>query len=438
MSPGGRTVSLFDRRSIGSAAEPIRNTKLTLDTSGMAAFFGGDVAVAAFTSLHLDPHRRWLGWYNSPGTFDVARRYGRISGSRFLQGLFPEVPTDLVTILGLAGLKGARYIGAHNGTILEETGPFSAFLMQYCRQMPEQNIGGRETQRMAVSIAEINLNHEADTARRELKQVFIYPPILAVVPILASIGTAVTSAVFGDWPSFSVIVFGMLVNGVSSLVIGSGKFIIEHPVSQVRIAGDGILVSGNEFVVLKGTTNAVNMVTRGIFILRFKNDHYIGWCSILLVFQVIIQLFIVPQAQLFGQIMFISSLGISWAYNLWLASVDRDKIQKEICISGVLQDPILKRYTLGTRTSAVVFLLLVLQSKDPAKIMDILLPNLTPGWIKFKADILQRIQQKQPMQFDASFWHDPAMGEEKMLLELLYKDAMSAFSGYQHYTSSSP
>ncbi|KAI6121273.1 hypothetical protein F5141DRAFT_1210950 [Pisolithus sp. B1] len=450
---------VLDRRALYSGNAPLNDSSnsggFSLNTGGMASFFGGEVAVTAMTTIHLDPTRRWLGWYNSPGTYEVARRYGRVSGSKFLEGLFPGVPTDLATLLGLEELKGTKYIGAHNGTILEETGPFSALLMKHFVQHVEMvEIPGRKTQPIAVTITE--LSHTP--SNQAVLRTPIYPPIVAGIPILASVGTATACGVFRDWFSFSLIVFGILVNGISCIVIGAGDFVFQYPNRRVGVprdsilvsdrdkenivvmgSGDGILVSDKdkEIIVLRGSGDAVNSITSGSANLRFRWQYWIKWCAILLVFQLIVQILLIPQGTLFGQIMFIGSLAVSWAYNLWLSSKNKESIQGEVFIRGVLRRPNAWRYSLGTRTSAVVFMLLAVKPKDPGKILNMLIPNDTTEWLRFKDDILSRIRTNQDLRFEASFLDTLAPEQDKGLMELLYSDAEAAYEGYLDHLSRS-
>ncbi|KIM55382.1 hypothetical protein SCLCIDRAFT_1221220 [Scleroderma citrinum Foug A] len=429
-------------RTLYSERGPLTKGSFSLDTSGMASFFGGDAAVAAMTTLHLNPTRRWLGWYNSPGTYEVARRYSKFCKSRLLEGLFPGVPTDLAALLGMANMKGAKYIGAQNGAILDETGPFSAVLVKDCMQTTQSvhKVEGRKTQPVEVTIRK--LDHSIPDGGKAQLRTTIYSPFIAVLPILVSFGTAAACAKLGDWVCFSMIALGVLVNGISCLVIGSAEFTFHCPVPSLDASGDGILVSEKDkhFVVLKGSEKAVNTITRGAFTLAFKSEPKckdIKYCSISLVLQLIVQLLFIPQGSLFGQIMFISSLAASWSYNLWLSSRDREKIQREVFVRGVLQSPKSTKFIFGTRTTAVVFMLLVLQPKDHAKIMDMLLPNDTPGWRKFKARLLSQIRDGQEFRFDASWREDPAVADEKNVLELLCQDAEAAYRGYQKYRSPS-
>ncbi|EGO20228.1 hypothetical protein SERLADRAFT_400382 [Serpula lacrymans var. lacrymans S7.9] len=69
---------------------PLQHSDFTLDASGVAGFFGGDEAISAMATVHMYESRKWLGWYNSPGSYTVAKRYGQLANSRFWDGLFPR------------------------------------------------------------------------------------------------------------------------------------------------------------------------------------------------------------------------------------------------------------------------------------------------------------------------------------------------------------
>ena len=57
--------------------------------------------------------------------------------------------------------------------------------------------------------------------------------------------------------------------------------------------------------------------------------------------------------------MFLTSLGCSWLYNSYLSSLDKESIQRRILVNTILQKPDMRKYRLGTRTTMVVFVLLV-------------------------------------------------------------------------------
>ena len=430
--------SILTRRSMVSSTLPLDNSRFTLDTSGVAGVFGGDEAVSAMATVHVYENRRWLGWYNSPGSYQIARRYGLLAKSRFFDGFFPGVHTDPATLFELDGLKGPRFRAAHSGTIIEETGHLSALFMKECGALEGKLVEGRKTQAVGVTIAELNHVPEAEMYPRRINA---YSPIFASIPISVSIASCVACGVFEDWYSFSLILLGILTSGISCLVIGSGKFVFTHPEpAKGSPPGDGILSSDKQVVLLKGAEGAVNSITRGRFSLRFSSEpqyRNIGWCSVLLTIQFIAQLLLVPQGSLFGQLMFVISLGVSWIYNSWLSSLDKEKIQRDILLDNVLHEPVLTKYNLGTRTTMVVFVLLVLQPEEPVKILDELLPNDTKVWRKWKETVARRLLNKEKFEFVETDWElDGFAEQERTLLQTLYGDAQTAYGGYRQHVAS--
>ncbi|KAG8219035.1 hypothetical protein J3R82DRAFT_4791 [Butyriboletus roseoflavus] len=429
--------SVLGRRSMVPDTLALDKSKFTLDTSGVAGVFGGDEAVSAMATVHVYESRRWLGWYNSPGSYQVAKRYGLLAKSRFFDGFFPGVHTDPATLFELDGWKGPKFRAAHSGTIIEETGHLTSLFMKECASREGKVIEGRKTQNIGVTIAELN---HVPPHHMFPKRINAYSPVFATIPITVSIGTCVACGVFSDWISFSLILLGILTSGISCLVIGSGSFVFVHPdPAKGSPPGDGILRSDKEVVLLRGAEGAVNSITRGRFSLSFPSEpHYnnIGWCSVLLTIQFIAQLLLIPQGSLFGQIMFVASLGVSWIYNSWLSSLDKEKIQRDILLDSVLQKPILTKYCLGTHTTTVVFALLVLQPEEPNKLLDDLLPNDTKVWRHWKEKIVRRLLDKEKLEFVDSDWDLHGFSQEqRSLLETLYGDAQTAYGAYVQYTA---
>lgn len=424
-------------RSMVRPTLPLDKSNFSLDTSGVAGVFGGDEAVSAMATVHVYENRRWLGWYNSPGSLQIAKRYGLLAKSRFFDGFFPGVHTDPATLFELDGWKGPKFRAAHSGTIIEETGHLASLFMKECAAMEGKVVEGRKTQAVGVTIAKLN---HVPAPQMCPKRINAYSPVFASIPISVSIGTCIACGVFEDWYCFSLILLGILTSGVSCLVIGSGKFVFTHPEpAKGSPAGDGILNSDKEIVLLKGAEGAVNSITRGRFSLDFSSEpeyKNVGWCSVFLTIQFIAQLLLIPQGSLFGQIMFVASLGVSWIYNSWLSSLDKEKIQQDILLNSVLDKPILTKYYLGTRTAMVVFVLLVLQPDEPAKLLNELLPNDTKVWRQWKETLLRRLLSKEKLEFvEADLELDAFSQQEKSLLETLCGDAQAAYGGYVQYAT---
>ena len=184
---------------------------------------------------------------------------------------------------------------------------------------------------------------------------------------------------------------GIIASGVSCLVLGSADFVFAHPVpGKGSPAGDGILTSNKDIVLLRGTEGAVNSI-----------------------------------------------LGVSALYNASLSSLDSEKIHRKLLFERVLKNPRLTKYTLCTRTTAVVFMLLVLKLQDPTGFLDELLPNDTKVWRQWKATILEQLRLPNYQ----SFLSESKVGrhvdgfseQEQDLLELLYEDARAAYNGYRDY-----
>ena len=417
---------------------PLDRPRFTLDNAGVAAVLGGDEAVSAMATIHVYEKGRGLGWYNSPGSYQIARRYGLLARSRFSDQLSPGVHTDPAKLFELEGWKGPQFKAAHSRTVIEETGYLASLFMKECATLEGKVVEGRKTQSVAVTIAELN---HVPPPHMDLKRTNVFTPIFASIPVFFSIGTCVACGVFEDWYSSSMILLGILTGGVCCLAIGSGKLALSYPESaKGSPPGDGILGSDNEFILLKGAEGAVNSITSGRISLSFSSESQfktIGWCSVLLTIQCIAQLLLIPQGTLFGQIMFIASLGVSWLYNSRISS-PYAKIQRDILFDNVLKKPILTKYVFGTRTGMVAFVLLVLQPEEPIKLLDELLPNDTKVWRKWKKIIARRFRNREKFEFVDAEWELEGFSEkERDLLKTLHHDASAGYRGYVHYSTSS-
>ena len=83
--------------------DPLANAKFSLNSLGVAGFFGGDIAVNGMATVIFFIGRRFVGLYNAPGSLEVAKRYGQLASSRVYRGLFPGGDTtDPAQLFGLA------------------------------------------------------------------------------------------------------------------------------------------------------------------------------------------------------------------------------------------------------------------------------------------------------------------------------------------------
>ncbi|KAI0332073.1 hypothetical protein GY45DRAFT_1335754 [Cubamyces sp. BRFM 1775] len=424
---------------------------VSLDISGVAGFFGGDVSVSAMATVHIYEGRKWLGWYNQPGSYEIAKRYGQLSTSRFWDALYPGVNVDPATLFEFDGTQGPKYTAVQSGTVIARTGHVARLFMEECKEegnrvlanpTPEQ----RTTSPGLVTVVDLShVPHEIETPHQQRD----VGSVLACVPIFVSLSACVVCAVFGDWFCFSMILLGIVASGFSCYTVGMGTLTFKHPMpAQEAPPGDGLLEGENELVILKGPEGAVNSITRGRFYLEYASKpryNNIGWCSILLTFQFLAQLLIVPQGTLRGQIAFLVSLAASWAYNSYLSSLDKERIQRSILVEQVLKldrSHHIKKYELGTRTSMVVFSLLLLapaNTRGLRRVLNDLLPNDTDVWNRWKDEVLVCIERDLHADTrEFAFRFKPLAPADRTgpcvsLLETLRSDAAAAAEMYTRY-----
>jgi hypothetical protein len=410
---------------------PLEGTRFQLNAAGVAGFFGGKEAVSAMATVHLYEERKRFGWYNSPGSYIVAKKYGRLARARLWTALFPGIYVDPATLFGLKGRVGPEFVAVYSGSTIPDTGQIGYIFLKKCQSLKMNKIKGRTTSPLTVTIANLGGTVPDPDINVTSPRGLSYT-LLAVFPILISVGACVACGIVSDWYCFSMILLGILSSGLSCLVIGSGVLKFTHPPpAKGSPKGDGFLHTSSEFVVLRGVEGAVNSITRGAFSLKFAGEpeyRTIGLSAMLLTTQFLLQLLLIPQGTLFGQVMFLCSLGVSWAYNCYLSSLDHEKIQGEILTMKVFHNPVMNRYQLGTRTAAVVFLALALQHPDPSKMFNKLLPD-SATWELWKQVVGRKVKNKENFVFEESDFLGVA-SEEKDLLKVLFSDATEAYNGY--------
>lgn len=434
---------------IPAAHIPLRDSHINFDVSGVAGFFGGDAAASAMaTHVSLYSRRKWFGWYNSLGSYEVAKRYGRLAGSSFWGGLYPGVADSPAVLFELDGRVGPRYRGVHSGTSMDQTGHLAYLLGQQCKILPTGEWDGQKEARRTTptDVTIVKLHHVPLKSQKLHQAPSVYTTLLTFVPIVSSLTACLVCAFIADWWCFSIIALGMFSNGMSGLVIGSGKVTLTHPTpADGAPPGDGILMDNEQVVILLGDEGAVNTITRGRFSLDYKScPHYrdFGCLSMLLTIQFLLQLLAMPQGTLFGQVMFLSSIAAFWLYACFLSPVDKEYIQRRVLMQEVLKDPGMYKYQLGTRTTTVVFVMLVLSSSQSMEgdamreLLKHILPNDTKVWRSWKKTVVKEIQQlrserKEPV-FQSAL--DPEFQTaEVQLLEKLDIDAQNAYKAFQAY-----
>ncbi|KAG2362394.1 hypothetical protein BDR07DRAFT_1333311 [Suillus spraguei] len=423
---------------------PIDRSNLNLDTSGVAGFFGGDEAISAMATVHLYRGRRWLGWYNSPGSYIVAKKFGQLANSRFWDGLFPGPNLTPAEVFGLDGRPGPHYWGIFSGTDMP-TGHLAYLVVQKTKEVEEViELGGRETIPLTVTIIDVGNVMLKHTDQAPVMS--IHHALLAAIPITINLVVCALCAASKDWLAFALILLGVISGGTSCFVIGSAQldFLagVKEP-SPGTPPADGLLLMRNNVVIVRGAEKDVNPITKGKFVLRMGGGpeyRRIGLCSLLLLAQFLLQLLFIPQASTFGQIMFMSSVAASWTYNSFLSSLEPEKIQLDI-LWKALDNPRLTKFGLKNRAAQAVFACLVLGdgthklSVDfkPKKVLQRFISNDTRVWDVWRDKVAEQLENNKK---EKSFVLNPEdlrgfKDHERALLESLLRDARDAYGGYQ-------
>ncbi|KAF9472417.1 hypothetical protein BDN70DRAFT_479530 [Pholiota conissans] len=355
--------------------DPLVNSTFNLDVSGVAGFFGGEEYLAAMATIHLMRYRRWLGWYNSPGSYYLAKKYGTLAKSRIWVALFPGRPIEPAEMLQLDSQGSGPQFWSPD-IQLDKTGHLAYLLARYCEQRAD--ITSKEPSRMRIPPSrDIEDNdHPASSiplsslpfmpnwpnsfiasspAYMKTYSVTImdlsnckpwpeYPAIpskyllpfqpLGLLVTFTTIVGAILSALWGDFFCCAMILLGAISNGVNFYILGSSFLMLSFP-NLLPLKGDGMLVSDHSIVILRsgGNENGINNIIKGRFRLEYRSTpryHNIGVCAAILTLQASLQLFLVPQGKLIGQIIFLATFSISWIFNKYLTTFDHEALQAEI------------------------------------------------------------------------------------------------------------
>lgn len=416
---------------------PLSNTAFNLDSSEVAGFFGGEEAVAAMGStLHLFRGQKWLGWYNSPGSYHAAKQYGKLANNRFWDALFPGKNLEPTEFFGFDGMPGPEFISWSSGERLKTTGYIAHTVARAAQtakgiQVLPKYPMGHCSRPSHVTVVDLPVVGEVSPAPLHGRSF-----LAACATIFFSAASCVACGVFGDWYCFAMILLGIISNGLSSCVIGSGELQLLKP-SQYGYrdtSGDGILIAGPEVVILCGGYGTVGAMVTASLKLKYPGgpEHRaIGICSLFQYTQFLVQLLLIPQGTLFGQIMFLGTFVVSWVYNCYLASmVNSNEILYELMMK-TLNKPKIQRFKSQTRTTMVTLALLILNPSDPEEFFDLLLPKGTSVWDSWREKVLAQYRSRDEFNFDISKI-DLSSHEGSLLVDLL-QDAETAYSAYQDH-----
>ncbi|KAH0838883.1 hypothetical protein J3R83DRAFT_7310 [Lanmaoa asiatica] len=395
---------------------PLVDVQFALNALEFVGLIGGIEVISVMAMIPLYRGRRWLGWYNTPGSLDIARHLGDFASSFRTRPYKTLSPTAL---LGLDCQMGPTFLAAFSGTETQ-TGHLGYLTVERSKEMgekvPEEVIRGRETAPTSV----ILLDFQTIDLDRPFPLLHISHTLLALIPITTSVVTCLLCGFVSDWYMFSVILAGIFTSGFTSMVIGSGRLTLQS---------------------LRGDALTVSAITEG----RFKLGGSGYWqatirvCSLFYLAECVAQLVLVPQGTLFGQIMFIVSLCVSWGYSYRLTSFKKERLQAELLFSK-LGVPKIRKLRVGTRTTTSVFVCLLLFhgvrhlscAAEYDRVLTALLPASTSVWRCWREKVVSQLQEGD----DESLSHlEVAQDQElstadRRLLHVLLEDARAAFLGY--------
>ncbi|KAF8187208.1 hypothetical protein BJ912DRAFT_448096 [Pholiota molesta] len=364
--------------------------RFNLDVSGIAGFFGGEESSAAMASVNLVRARPFVGWYNSPGSYFVAKVYGMIAGTRFWDGLFPGRDSSPAAILGLDGQHGPRFIGSKSATRIDMTGHLAYLLFSYCTDLKPST---ESSTQLSSPTSPLSNKPSQDGQFSRL--------FAAFVAIAFSIAAAVVAA--AKWQdAFGCIAISIAIvcNGCATLVYGSGTLSLHTPSTrQNSPPGDGIMVRDNDMVILRGPESKIASITRGNYKLIYPFEepyHPIGVVSFALTFQAIAQLVLLPAATLKGQIIFLATFVPSWCHNAYLASIDRERLQCEALRQklGLTRDDdkAFRKAPFERWASMVAASAFYLNPTNTDDWLRQLIPNNTPVWDEWRSRIVAAVE----------------------------------------------
>ncbi|KAG1898947.1 uncharacterized protein F5891DRAFT_1147619 [Suillus fuscotomentosus] len=425
---------------------PFHGSPFSLDSAGVAGFFGGDETLSAMGTVHLYRGRRWLGWYNSPGSYTVAKRYGQLANSRFWDGLFPGPNSEPAETFGLDGKAGPRYVASLSGTDMA-TGHLAYLTIQMSKELEGMAVQGKaSTETLPASVTVIRVGDVMDMD--EVGMMSIHHALLATIPITISIMTCFSCAIFDDWYAFSLILLGIISSGITCFVIGTARLHLRGPktVTPGVPPGDGLLLTPRDVVVLIGSEKDVNVITKGHFLLGMHGKpeyRSVGLCSLLLLAQFLLQLLLIPQATLFGQMMFLASCAASWVYNSFLSSLESEKIQGDLlCKALQVKDHAVQKYCLHNRRSQAVFACSILsdgnetnEDFDAERMLSLFVPNKTRVWNLWRKKVAAQLKSACPDKiFHVTAEEKEGLCEEQStLLETFLDDADRAIKAYYEH-----
>ncbi len=211
----------------------------TLRPISLTGLFGGDSAVAAMGTVHLFA-RRWIcGWYNTPGSYEIAKRYGQLANVWFWDSLFPGGTHDPSELFKVNGQKGPPFLGVHSGLKYSHTGHLAYLLARKARYMANTFTHPiNDTNNLAVlkSVTVFDLRAARLPVGKDLSAYLQTgrPVYMSLLVLFVNLLLATLSWSNGDGLCAFIICLGIAANGIACLVLGWGTLAFHGHVPAER------------------------------------------------------------------------------------------------------------------------------------------------------------------------------------------------------------
>ncbi|RDX49360.1 hypothetical protein OH76DRAFT_1483300 [Lentinus brumalis] len=420
-------ISTLTKHTSRSPA-PIIHTSLSessfkLDSSGIAGFFGGDsawkaVATTCILKRYVDTPVL-LGYYNSPGAYEVVKRCAPLAKSTFWDSLFSGDDRDPAEILGLGLEAKPTFLSASGETI--RTG-HPAYLIARDAQRRWAALPSSGHTDAYVTIVEPPSQPSVTLTDASIFRRAALIIIWVVVGYGASLAMCIVCALARDWWCFASILTGIFAGGY-----------IRRPliVTRARLEVTSPECGPNSPKETERNEEGLLLHERGVILLRQCKLAKLRGGLFALVIQFLVQLVLIPQGTLFGQLMFVASLGLSATYNVYLA-MHQDDLQTDYLLDLCgLDESSFKQTTMKSKAGMAVFACLALRHQplySPRKLLDELVTANGAVWSRWKELVAYKLEKAEPMEFSQEGEGVQGLDEaEKASLAELLKDAEDAY-----------
>lgn len=387
----------------------------TLDLSGLAAFLGGDEAVSATVAAFSTGNIGWTGWYASPGSYAVAKYFGRTLEGKVWKACFPGERVDLSQAFRLHCPSNYQFYGLESFTkcrphsnipdclvaelgktidankIIEfKTGNFEEVKSQPSnKSLPKKNEQLEAGAPALIHIFTVEEKGKSDQVRTPgvLKNTTPKPSgartfykipqskrkaMYGLVALAVDVGFLIILGVIKEWWIFSIILASIVSNFSFVTSLQSCKIErVKHKVSSNDTPpGHGIFAhdTENTFIAVFGTEDSVNDIAKTkLQVSRTSTNPKdiddadniflelwtgIACMSMQLLF--LAQILITPQGKLAGQIIFLISLLVGWIANACYSYIDVTEAQRQVVKDTTKADHVLTLQ--GDRTQVLLLL----------------------------------------------------------------------------------